>query len=392
MKKKLFTFFTDTKFLIALYVITAIIISLIQFYQGEKVFEGRSYTHYNNYVIFKNAYSHFINFQNPYQLWPDKQWDLYKYSPTFALLMYPLNLLPDVIGLLIWNLLNACILFIAIMQLKNFDSKIKSIILLFVLPELIISLQNSQSNGLMAGLLIIAFNLLESQKFKFATLLITLTVFIKIFGAVAFIICLLYRERWKSAVAAVLWIILLLLLPAIFIGFQQLKIDYLYWFEMLKNDHSVSIGLSVNGFLKTWFNYTAPKLAVMIAGLLLLLIPLIRTTLYDNINFKILMLANTMIWMVIFNHKAESPTFVIAIAGAAIWYFSNSHSKLNLTLLVLAFIMSSLSPTDLFPKYVRDHFINPYVLKAVPFILIWLKIEFELFTMKSKNQQLINDN
>ena len=161
---------------------------------------------------------------------------------------------------------------------------------------------------------------------------------------------------------------------------------------MLKNDHSISIGLSVNGFLKTWFNYTAPKLAVMIAGLLLLLIPLIRTTLYDNINFKILMLANTMIWMVIFNHKAESPTFVIAIAGAAIWYFSNSHSKLNLTLLVLAFIMSSLSPTDLFPKYVRDHFINPYVLKAVPFILIWLKIEFELFTMKSKNQQLINDN
>ena len=54
-------------------------------------------------------------------------------------------------------------------------------------------------------------------------------------------------------------------------------------------------------------------------------------------------------------------------------------------ILLLAFVFTILSPTDLFPKSVRVNFVVPYVLKAVPCILIWVKIIFDLVFYKSEH-------
>jgi hypothetical protein len=86
--------------------------------------------------------------------------------------------------------------------------------------------------------------------------------------------------------------------------------------------------------------------------------------------------------MIIFNHKAESPTFVIALSGIAIWFFSQKKNYLNIILVVFAFILASLSPTDIFPAFLRKNIVIPYVLKAVPCILIWAKIIYELMFNK----------
>ncbi|MDR1417127.1 MAG: hypothetical protein LBJ57_06895, partial [Prevotellaceae bacterium] len=42
--------------------------------------------------------------------------------------------------------------------------------------------------------------------------------------------------------------------------------------------------------------------------------------------------AKALIRMVIFNHKAESPTFVIAIAGVTLWFVHSKKSTLNIML------------------------------------------------------------
>lgn len=75
---------------------------------------AKGYTAYENYVIFKNSFTHFIAGLNPYANFPAEQWDLYKYSPAFALCMAPFAALPDWAGLPIWNLLNALGLLAAI--------------------------------------------------------------------------------------------------------------------------------------------------------------------------------------------------------------------------------------------------------------------------------------
>jgi hypothetical protein len=35
------------------------------------------------------------------------------------------------------------------------------------------------------------------------------------------------------------------------------------------------------------------------------------------------------------------------------------------------------SPSDLFPKYIRLNYVQPYKLKALPCVLIWFKIVYE---------------
>jgi hypothetical protein len=86
--------------------------------------------------------------------------------------------------------------------------------------------------------------------------------------------------------------------------------------------------------------------------------------------------------MVIFNHKAESPTFVIAFSGVLIWAFSQKLNSFQKILFIVCFVLCSLSPTDLFPLYLKQHFVIPFVLKAVPVIAIFVLIIHQLLMMK----------
>jgi len=344
-----------------------------------KTFEpgGLEYTRYNNYVIFKQSFVHLIENKDLYQLFPSDHWDLYKYSPTFAVLMFPFAQLPDALGLFCWNLLNSLILFFALWRLPVVSRNTRYWMLSLVLIELITSLQNSQSNGLMAGLLIFAFIFLEKKKPALAALMIVLTVFIKLFGLVALVLFLCYPERWKAMLYALGWTLLFAFLPLLVVSWSQLELLYQSWFMLLQNDHIASIGLSMAGWLYSWFGVAYSNLIVII-GAFLLCLPLLRYQYFKEYTYRAFFLSSVLIWVVIFNHKAESPTFVIAVSGIAIWYMSQRLNWLNLVLLSLALVFTVLSQTDLFPRGLQNAFVAPYVLKAVPCILIWVKISVDL--------------
>jgi hypothetical protein len=92
-------------------------------------------------------------------------------------------------------------------------------------------------------------------------------------------------------------------------------------------------------------------------------------------HFRLLFLSNVLIWTVIFNHKAESPTFVIAVAGMAILFSFQTQNKNWIYFMIVAFVLTSLSSTDLFPRFVREEFIKPWRLKAFPAIALWFFIQ-----------------
>jgi hypothetical protein len=356
-----------------------------------KTFEnGAEYTHYNNYVIFKQSFFHLIQQKDLYQLYPAEHWDLYKYSPAFALLMAPMALLPDFAGLLIWNLLNALILLWAFCRLPQFTNKKRLWLTAFVLLELITSLQNEQSNALIAGLIVLAFVQMEKKKIQWATLFIVLTVVIKLFGVVAFALFLFYPGKIRTAFYTLGWIVFFAIIPLLVVDIKQLLFLYKSWWHLLQNDHSVSYGLSVAGWLYTWFGLNL-KTVTVAAGVILFCLPLIRIQLYKEFNYRVLFLASVLIWVVIFNHKAESPTFIIAVTGTALWYFYQKKNTVNLILLLLVFIFTVLSPTDLFPRSIRDSYVIPFVLKAVPCIFIWLKLLADLFLIKPELHKNIAD-
>ena len=84
--------------------------------------------------------------------------------------------------------------------------------------------------------------------------------------------------------------------------------------------------------------------------------------------------------IVLFSTGSEHPTYIIAIVGAMIWIFmqENPFSRKNIVLLILLVLVTGLGPTDVFPKYIRHEFINKYVMKAWPCIVVWLMITYEL--------------
>ena len=376
--------FSNYKVLLTAFIVVAILASMQSYFGSAKAFieGGPLYTHYNNYIIFKSSFFHLIDGKDLYQLHPSDHFDLYKYSPSFALLFAPLALLPDLIGLSIWNLLNALILLWAVWNLPKLDNRKKGFILAFVFIEMISSLQNSQSNGMIAGLLVGAFVFFEKEKFLWGTLFLVLSFFIKIFGIVGFAICLLYADKKKIAAYSIFWFLLIGFLPVIVVGWEQFVFLYESWGRMLGEDHSSSYGLSVMGWLETWFGWRANKLMIVAIGVAIFCLPLLQWKKYQQYTFRLLVVASVLIWVVIFNHKAESPTFVIAITGVAIWFFSQKNNKLNTFLLILSFLLTILSPTDIFPRAIREQYVIPYVLKAVPCILIWIKLIWDM--MKSE--------
>ena len=99
------------------------------------------------------------------------------------------------------------------------------------------------------------------------------------------------------------------------------------------------------------------------------------------------MLSSVLIFTVIFSSGSESPTYIIAFIGVAIWFVikNKPYSNVDLFLLAFALLLTSLSPSDLMPKFLRENYIRPYALKALPCILIWFKIIYEMIVLKNEN-------
>ena len=71
--------------------------------------------------------------------------------------------------------------------------------------------------------------------------------------------------RFKAWLAG--WAIFLAVAPLVIVPPKQLSQVYRWWWELLRDDHAASVGLSVQGWLQTWFGWTPSKTGVTLAGL-----------------------------------------------------------------------------------------------------------------------------
>jgi hypothetical protein len=393
---------------------------------GDLFADGGHYSHYNNYIIFKQSFYHLIANKDLYIHYPQEQYDLFKYPPTFALLFAPFSILPDVLGYPLWTAINLLLPVMAIQQLQGISKAGKVWFSTVLLLEGITSALNSQSNGLMLGLLMLAFVALQQQSYTKAILFIWLTAFIKLFGLLFFAIILFFPNALKQS----LWRIpvvfgLLFLLPWPVLGWDGLIAQYQSMFDLLAHDHGFFVKYSVMGWLKQWFAFQPDKNLVLMFGLIMQLLPLLvfsnRFNLWQSNSlaelnpvmlsrFRFLYAGSWLIWMVIFNHMAESATYVIAVGGALLiltyLYFAENPSdstenKLGLRQLmnsqtskiwmlgfVLLILFTVLGPTDIYPKPLRFWIVETAQLKAFPCILIWVLSSLELIkTIRLESSQ-----
>ena len=377
--KSRFQFLANLNLLFCVYVVAAIAVSVHRYILGPD--------DYGNYIIFKNAFSHLLQGKDMYALYPQLNIDLFKYSPTFAVLFCPFALLPDFLGLILWNLLNAIALFFAIKMIGIEENK-KAFILWFILIELITSMQNYQSNALTASLILFVFVLLEKKNYLVAGICVAVGFYIKLFGVFGALLWFMYSGKIKFLLSTWASMLLLFAIPLLFVSINELIGIYKSWFNMLASDSPNELNHSVMSVMKNWFGLNLNKIYVQLAGIILLVIPLLRWNLFQEKVFRLLFLCSILIWVVIFNHKAESATYIIAVAGCALWFFNSKQKPLDIVLIALLIMFTCLSPTDLFPKFLRKDYIVPYSLKALPCILIWIKIQYELLSLSWFKQHL----
>ena len=216
LRRRLADFFLDPRVALSAPLVVAVLAALQMLLQTRQspLPGGYGYTHYNNFIIFRQAFVHLVEGRDLYLHFPAEHFDDFLYSPTFAALMAPFAQLPTGVGLVLWDLLCAAILVTGVRSIPGLDARARSLFVWFLLPEFLM-------------------------------------------------------------------------------------------------------------------------------------------------------------WMIAFNHLSESPTFVIAMAGIGLWYFSQPGTPAHRVLLWFAFLFVSVSYSDLVPRDFRERYINPYALKALPVVVIW---------------------
>ncbi len=346
-------------------------------------------SHINNYLIFKNVFWHTVNQQNLYSFYSTEYFDKNHYGPFFSLIIAPFALLPNFLGVALWAMLNAWILFYAVHQLP-LSSKAKHTILLISLVENITSIQNLQFNPMLCSWIILTFVFIRKGKLGLAALFIVAGTLVKLYGIVGIIFIIFSNEYKKLIIYLIGWAVLLFCLPMLISTPEFVLQSYVDWYQVLieKNIENVSsyqnIGMadiSAMGFVKrvSGWHELSNFYFILPAGILMLL-PFFRFSKSKQTSYQLSYLAQVLIGVVIFSTSAESPTYVIAVVGFSIWYVlvnpKAGHWMFYLLLLVL--ILTVFSPTDLFPRYIRKEYVIRYALKALPCFMAWLAITFQL--------------
>lgn len=350
---------------------------------------------HNNYFVYKYGFINTIHLHTVFGPQPEHYNDLYHYGPVFALLMAPFALLPDSLGVILWVMFNAWALYIAI-KLLPLKGQYYLPALLICAHELMTSTSNVEINPLIGALIILSFVFIRDKKDFWAALMICLGTFIKLYGIVGLAFFFFSDNKIKFILSMLFWSVILFLLPMLISSPAYIIQTYHDWYGDLVQKNLSNVGpslqdISAMGLIRNIFNYRQlSNITVIIPGTILFGAWYARIKYYKVVPYQLLLLASTLIFVIIFSSSSESPTYIIAIAGVAIWFMNLDRpvTGFEVSLFVFALLLTSLSPSDLFPRYIRVNYVIPYKLKALPCVLIWLKIIYETITRKFNPETL----
>ncbi|MBB6111965.1 hypothetical protein HDF23_004738 [Mucilaginibacter lappiensis] len=256
---------------------------------------------------------------------------------------------------------------------------------------------NVQSNPMIAGLIILSFSFIKKKQDFWAALMIALGTFVKLYGIVGLAFFFFSENKLKFIASFLFWSVVLFVLPMLISSPTFIIQTYHDWYNDLVAKNASNQGsdlqeICVMGLIRKIFNYPGLKnIYVIVPGIVLFALSYLRIKSFKALQYQLLILSSALIFAIIFSSSSESSTYIIAFAGVAIWYMNLNRpvAKYEIFLLIFALIITSLSPSDLFPRYIRMEYVVPYKLKALPCFLVWLKIVYETLTRDfSKQEQL----
>ncbi|GAB3751217.1 glycosyltransferase family 87 protein [Spirosoma pomorum] len=374
--------FSDFRFIFAIYALAALLVSIRTVFGQDA----------NNYRIFYYSLEHLINAQSLYNEYPAQYEDHYHYAPTFAAFFSPVFLLPYSVGLFLWHFLFTGVWVYAIYRMPLTHQQ-KVFAYWFSLHELFTSVANSQTNPLIAAIPLFAFLCFEKKQYFWAAFFIMLGFNVKIYSLVAAALFLLYPQKIRFLAYMVVWGVLLAVLPVLYTSFDRLYWQYEMWVRQLfiKSDGDKWANTSIHRLIHLFISPDISSAVIIGLGVVLFCTVYMHVRKFALRPFRLLMIASILIFQVIFNPVAESPTYITAVTGVMLWWFCSPKNWLDKTLLVSCFILTVMSPSDLFPKVLREEIVKPYVLKALPCVLIWFRVIYLMHQPMSEKDPVVEE-
>ena len=379
MKDKFLKFISNPKYIFGIYLLVAVLSAIAKLNGGP--------LKYNNYLIFTNVFYNTLHENNIYLHYPDIHFDSNHYGVFFSILIAPFAMLPDWLGMPLWNVANTLVFLFAIHKLP-FSNQKKAFFAWLCLQEFITAAVSLQFNIALAGLLMLSAIYIYERKETQSAFFIMIGFFVKLYGVAGLSAFFFVKNKIKFIGAliafGILFIVLPMLLSSPHFGIQS----YADWFQSLseKNVSNQVLGnrqdFSLMGIVRRVLgDASISNLTFLIPGMAVFALPYLRIKQYQNLPFQLLILSSTLLFIVLFSSGSESPTYIIAVAGVMIWFLiQKEKTPYVIGLLIFVIILTCFSFSDLFPKFIKENYIIKYSLKALPCCFVWFRVIYELLT------------
>ena len=367
-------FFRDYRILLGLWLILGIVSALAKMHS------------HNNFLIFRGVFWHVWQQLPLYEAYPQEYWDVNHYGPFFSLVFAPFAIVPEWVGMLMWCIALSLFLYVAVRR-SDMTKYQQIFIFWFCAHELLTALFMQQFNIAIAAIILLAFFLIEKERDTEAAFFIVVGTLVKLYGIVGLAFFFFSKHKVRFVLSLIGWGAVLFALPMLISNPGYIIGQYQDWFVCLtekngENLESIAQNISLLGMVHRTTGLMFSDLWLIGPGLLLFGIPYLRFSQYKYVAFRQTLLASVLMFVVLFSTGSESSGYIIPFVGVVIWYTAAPWQRTgwDIALLVFVFVLSSLSPSDLFPAYLRKEWVQPYALKALPVTLVWLKLCWEMCT------------
>jgi hypothetical protein len=368
-------FFRDRRTLLGLWLLLPVIGAVMKFHSC------------NNFLIFRASFWHAWQGVTLYGHYPEEYSDLFLYGPVFPLVVAPFAVLPLFPGLLLWLVALSLFLYLAVRR-SQFTWSQQLLILWFCAHELLTALYMQQFNVAIAAIILFTYYNIERGRDFWAAFFIVLGTAVKLYGVVGLAFFFFSRHKGRLVASLLFWGAVAVVAPMVFHGPEYILGQYQEWYasltaKNLDNMFSGGTNISLLGLVRKISRCaTYSDLWLIVPGVVLFCLPYLRLRQYVHAAFRQTLLASVLMFCVLFSTGSESSGYIIALTGVAVWYAAApwQRSRWDVALMVVVFIISSMSPSDLFPAYLRREWVQPYALKALPVVLVWAKLCWEICT------------
>ncbi|MFM6977068.1 MAG: glycosyltransferase family 87 protein [Sphingobacteriaceae bacterium] len=345
---------------------------------------------YNNYLIFENTFRNLLEQRSLYALYPSLHADSNHYGPVFSLFISPFAVLPNALGLILWDVFNYFILYKAI---KSIPVTKHWLIYLVAIPCLVSSMLSEQFNPTAAALILFSYTFLNKNNGFWSAFFIILGTLIKLYGIVGLGFFFFVKNKKQFIAYLAFWTLILFILPMAFSSVDFVLRSYQEWFISLSHKNESNLiaatqDLSIMGFIRKLLNNPyLPNTVFLVLGCLTFSFPYFNFKAFKWPKFRLYIVSSVLLFPVLFSTGAEDCTYIIAIIGVGIWYLLSEQRLWEKLLLATTVLFSCNLPMLLFPKISHEYPMLITML-CVPFFIVWLLIIYQATNLKEGDLRL----